>query len=396
MTKVAVISPLKRKANSKGNHKRIPKRRANAKGKAKGRSAGTITTTKGKGSKNDPTVTGEQTFYSKADGATMKKSLNNVYKILSASTAHNWYQTYAATALWGSASPWGYNQMTNNQSAAGSTLTLPLYIHDLNSVPNVVNGTITTPSASFVMQAANETAGAAITFKPTGYGTNGSQELFLQNTVGASNNADSYPGAEDMHISTQIKLNLVGALSIPITFHVYIVSFKKDYLCPDVMNTLTQTTTTTAASYYAEAVAFWESLIKPMLYNPILVQSSPHLKDMKVHKHDAFHLEPKLSTEPQSNEGAAATWPHVKTVSYFERYNTKCDYKWDDNASVPLTGTGDVQRDVGDVRCTVAPQKRKYLIVMAESFETNQSQTFNTVRNASYDFMIKHKHSRVL
>ena len=190
--------------------------------------------------------------------------------------------------------------------------------------------------------------------------------VFLQNTVGGSTNSDSYPEAEDMWVSTQIKMNLVGALTIPMTYHVYMVQFKKDYLCPDVLDQLqTQSTTAATANYYAEATAFWQAMAKPLMFNPILVQNSSHSKDMKILKHDVFHLEPKLTTEPGSNEGTSTAWPHVKTVSYFERMNRKLNYKWNDTAAIASNDTNATEVDIGDTRCTVQPKSRVYLIVAA-------------------------------
>ena len=53
-----------------------------------------------KGSKNDPNVTGgEQSFYSKADGKPVKKTLANVYKILSANTVKNCYEFSACNPM---------------------------------------------------------------------------------------------------------------------------------------------------------------------------------------------------------------------------------------------------------------------------------------------------------
>lgn len=51
----------------------------------------TVTKSKGRktGKSND-----EQTFYSSVDGRAVPKSLNNVYKILNANTAKNWYDVW--------------------------------------------------------------------------------------------------------------------------------------------------------------------------------------------------------------------------------------------------------------------------------------------------------------
>lgn len=395
MTSTAVHRPLKRKANGGAKNKRPAKRRANFKGKKLGRTAGTISTTKGKGTKKDPAGSDELSFYSKADGKPVKKTLANVYKILSASTAQNWYETYGCNSMFGNI---GYanNQLQALQSATGSPLTVPLHLYDLTAVPNLINNVVTVPNVKYQCVFSNETDSSSVSFQEQAL----QKPLFLQNTVGTATNNDSYPEAGDTWVSTQIKMNLVGALSVPMNIHCYLVQFKKDYLCPDVINQLyTSSTTGTAGSQYlAEATAFWQSMVKPLMYNPILVQSSTHAKDMKVLKHDIFRFDPKLSTEPSSQEGGVGTlWPHIKTVSYFERMNRTLHYKWNDSDLVSLAAnTADVQSDAGDTRCTVQPKSRVYLIVSAEAFELNEAAAFSNVRNASYDIMIKHKHSKVL
>ncbi|KAL3138114.1 hypothetical protein ABBQ38_005344 [Trebouxia sp. C0009 RCD-2024] len=263
---------------------------------------------KARGTKSDG-APGEQTFYSKADGQPLKKSLANVYKILSANTSKNWYETNSANPLWG-ASAYGYHQLSAYQPMIGSLLNLPIDLYDLTAVPNIVNNVVTYPTMRYQMAMSNETGSAVVAPQSASLGV----PLFLQNTVGTTTNNDSYPEAGDLWVSSQIKLNLVGALTVPMTFHIYLVQFKKDYLCPDVIQQLqtASPTSTSTAQYLAEATAFWQAMAKPLTYNPILVQSSGHMKDVKVLKHDVFHLEPKLSTEPAANEGVSSSWPQVK------------------------------------------------------------------------------------
>lgn len=345
-----------------------------------------------RGTKSDGT-SGEQSFYSKADGKPLKKSLANVYKILSANTAKNWYECNSCNPLWGSNGN-GFHVLQAVQNAAQMPLTLPIDIWDLTAVPNIVNNVVTIPQNRWQMQMSNETASAVVST------VNGGVQvpLFLQNSVGTTTNNDSYPESSDLWVSTQIKLNLVGALTVPVTFHVYLVQFKKDYLCPDVIQTLSNSAQSnpSTAQYLAEATAFWQAMAKPLMFNPILVQSSNHMKDVKVIKHDVFHLEPKLSTEPTANEGTAVAWPHVKTVSYFERMNRKLDYKWNDTGTVALSDINQTMVDAGDTRATVEPSKRVYMILACEAFETNQTTAFSNVRNGSYDIMMKHRHEKVL
>jgi hypothetical protein len=362
---------------------RVEKRKANHKKRP----------AKGKGTKNANVETGEQSFYSKVDGKPVKKTLANVYKILSANTCRNWYEFNGAGALWGAAGA-GYYTLGNIQSAAGSALSAPLYLFDLSAVNNWVQGASYAPTVGWRYYPTNETSSATPNFSTQSY----TMPISLVNTQGSTSEKDAYPGGEDMHVSTQIKMNIVGSLQVPQNVDVMLIKFKKDYLCPDIVNMMGSASSSEAGtSYLSEAKAFYDSLLKPKVSNPILVQDQKHLKDIKVLKHDKFHFEPRLNTELPSTDNATGVniqWPHVKTVSYFERFNKKCDYKWSDLGDVALNNSIATQMDTGDVRPTVAPKDRIYLLVMGEAFQTFPQ--FYPAVNASFDLMVKHKHERIL
>ena len=89
----------------------------------------------------------------------MKKTLANVYKVLSANMAYNWYESNGANPLWGTAGG-GFYQLKNTQSAQGSTLTLPLHIWDLSAVPNRINGNFSYTVNGWAYTKATELSGA--------------------------------------------------------------------------------------------------------------------------------------------------------------------------------------------------------------------------------------------
>lgn len=163
------------------------------------------------------------------------------------------------------------------------------------------------------------------------------------------------------------------------------VQFKKDYLHPD-MAFNTASGSVGNADEIAERNAFWQGMAKPLLYNPILPQDSKHMKDMKILKQDTFHIDPKLSTEVD-------VVPHVKTVSYFERWNKELDFNWSHEGTVTMDATNTTQQSFGENETSVAPRQRVYLIITCESF-TNGAWSVNT--NGSYDIMVKHRHDRTV
>lgn len=87
-----------------------------------------------KGTKKDSRA--EQTFYSSTDGQPMKKTLANVYNVLSASTARNWYESNGANGLYGTAGN-GFYLLQASQAGLGMPWTMLCHIYDLSAVLNV-------------------------------------------------------------------------------------------------------------------------------------------------------------------------------------------------------------------------------------------------------------------
>jgi len=349
--------------------------------------AGTIKTEtrqkREKGNKKDGGQ--EQTFYSASDGTVMKKSLANVYKILEGQTTKNYYEMYAANQLYSTAG--ALNCISNATTTAGGTQ--PLLAFELTACPNAINGTITAPSNVQTVMANSAPVSMA-----TSYGTQTvypvtfggftvAKPLALINSTASTTIAEAYPCEKDRLMWSDIRLQLYGALTVPMTWHVYFVQFKKDYLAPNFADTGTN-------DERAERAAFWQSIVKPLVYNPILVQDQKHLRDLKIIKHDQFHFSPKLSTEPATG---AVAYPHVKTVKYFERWNKLCTYAWGDEANVDMGNNNASQQSIGENRTTVAPKERIYMLLAAEAF-TSGGFTNNT--NGSADVMIKNCHERTL
>lgn len=355
---------------------------------------------KKKGSKNDAGQ--EQTFYSSADGTVQKKSLANVYKILSANTASNYYEWNGVTTMYRGA---GFAALDSCQTASGAPLTLPIHLVDLTAVLNMVQplagslSSITAPTNYWTRpvlssQNATDTASGAapslsfINVTP-------SQQPFVSASLGGSTFSDAYPLSHDTFVHSQIKMNIYGALTVPQTVHVYFLKFKKGYLCPGESLTTVEN---------SEAAAFWQSMAKPLTYNPVAVQNQAHMKDVTVIKHDVYHFSPKLSTEQSASEASTVLNPHIKTVNYFEKWNLQTKYDWSRTAGVDL-GTGmDTQVDSGDLSTTVQQEDRVFMVIAGECFSVKNTTgaatpcVVSTTQSnaASFDLVIKNKHTRVL
>ena len=70
------------------------------------------------------------------------------------------------------------------------------------------------------------------------------------------------------------------------------------------------------------------------------------------------------------------------------RMNRTCDYTWNEIGTVNTSSSAN-QIDTSNVPCThtIEPKKRVYLV----TFDTRNTGAFFTVRNGSYDIMVKHK-----
>lgn len=335
---------------------------------------------KKQGTKNDKTQ--EHTFYNSQDGTLMKKNLANVYKILAAQSTKNYYEFNAATKLFG---PNGFIGMSNTATATTAGLS-PVVAVDLTACINQVNGSTQVPSLYFSQLASGTPQTLTTTVgSKTVYPVNFQQlpqlaNMFVANSTTPANVEEMYPMEKDRLLWSDIRLQLYGALNVPMTWHIYFVQFKKSYLCPNA------DVTAGTADERVERAAFWQNLTKPLLYNPILVQDQKHMRDVRVIKHDQFHLAPAENTETLVN-------PHVKTVKYFERWNKLCNYAWSDMANVSFAGDGDTQRSVAETRTTVEDRDRVYMLLMSEAFTPG---AFSNTVNASFDIMVKNCHERSL
>ena len=346
----------------------------------KGRSKQT-TGDKHKGSKKD--ASNDQTFYTSSDGKRVKKSLANVYKILSANTVKNTYEFNASNLMY---SPRGKYYIGYQQSGAGTELQCPVHAVDLTACPNLAtNGVPAVPALyySYLARSTEQDVGNSLVFKAMPSVDNG---LALVGAGDAASDLNSYPGAKDTLMWSEIKLNLYGATTIPLQYKVMFVQFKKGWLCPNQANVGT-------VGEVTERVAFWDSMLGTLNYNPIIVQNSKHLKDLRILKQDTFRIAPKSSMD-------ANPAPNIKTVSYFERWNREVDYSWQDIDSVKLVQTAsDTQVDCGEITATADPLKRIYMLITCESYNTISALPANgasLVKNGSYDIMVKHRHMKVI
>jgi hypothetical protein len=344
--------------------------------------AGTITkrAKKAKGKKNDGGQ--EHTFYSSQDGTLMKKNLANVYKILAAQSTKNYYEFYAANQMFGALGCHGMVS-TATSSTAGE---LPINAIDLTAVPNWINGVATYPSLyhgslrSGAPQSVTTSTGSQGVFPVSWVQRGETFDLKVVNSTAPNNVDDCYPCEKDRLLWSDIRLQLYGALNVPMTYHVYFVQFKKAWLVPNI------DVASGSGDEIAERAAFWEAMAKPLLFNPILVQDQKHMRDLKIIKHDEFHMAPASNTETLVN-------PHVKTVKYFERWNKLCNYAWNDQVNVSFANDSGTQVSVGERRTTVQPTERVYMLVLCESFTNG---IFSNTRNGSFDIMVKSCHEKSL
>jgi len=137
---------------------------------------------------------------------------------------------------------------------------------------------------------------------------------------------------------------------------------------------------------------FSESSIQYIIYSDCL------LLPLKNSCHEYFRSQIEIDYQHQQFVDCLFLFAHrlidcVKLLACSLRMNRTCDYTWNEIGTVNTATSASANLiDRSNVACThaVEPKKRVYLV----TFETRNTGAFSTVRNGSYDIMVKHKHER--
>lgn len=257
--------------------------------------------------------------------------------------------------------------------------TLPLYLFELNSVPNMVGGTFTSPNPllrCFKTSTGSYYFDAVQGYTPTGATANSWQVEVSDN---AANNALSVPHDDSIHKWVSIQMELWGMKNFPTGYVIQLVQLNEDVVP-------TEGTEVTGA-----AIEFYDMLMKKFSYNPLATLNTSYSKKMRVLKEYKFMIDPTSTTESDSR-------PHCKVLKLFYELNRKCNFDWYNTGTVGTTAaafeSAAWNQDVAQGNnMRVHPNARLYLMIRATNFELQALTTDCTSTNTpSFTIDVRSKH----
>lgn len=275
------------------------------------------------------------------------------------------------------------NQFFNNFYTAGSNAGVPLYVVELNSCINNVNGSVIGHSPVYKAER-TEASGYAWT-SLQGYkadGTTLDTAWQLERAGGQSTISTNYPCQSSLLQWVDIRMDLFGCKNQPTKFVVEICQLD-EALCPSVG-------TNTDSNH----VRFWDAQVRPFISNPNLHQVSYGDRKVKrVIDRRIIEIGPTSTTESDQD-------PHVKTLQLFYRFNRRCNYAWKDYIASAAENPGNaaltsvfVPVALGDSQTQVHPNARIFMVVRAVKFVRNL--TYGAQSNAdtpSWNLQVRTKH----
>lgn len=315
--------------------------------------------------------------FGKASKSTLPKVLQAcVQTVACRMTAANQYDNSASATVFP-----GVFALQNYQNNGTGATYLPVVVFDVTSWFNNIGGSL---------QYANTTWGA--TSDTSGNITwTSSYPWVLENTAAPSSSTATVPNASDLLKSINMKMLFYGASAKPSKIAIDLISIKDDYLHPD--STDTSTSTNGNVNYGAQRSAFWQTLIRPYMYTPLVTGDAFAVKGhMKTHQHTEFLLQEKLSNEPGGNFVG-----HMKMVNYQLNLNKIQRYGWQDQnlASAAQLEGPTMVTNISNPGTVVAPRSRLYVMIRAQS-TFNNSASVDTTKGCSFDVVMKGTHQNVV
>lgn len=271
----------------------------------------------------------------------------------------------------------------NNKADITDTRYLPIYSFDLTSCVNTTNNGITIPSIPMhQMYQVGGGIGFAASLCPDVSGGTSLTSTWGLERAPYTNSVDvispATPHSKDILKWLSIKTNLWGCKNRSTKFRLEIVQFKDDALLPVSM-----------VSANDKRTALFQSLVKPLAYNPIASIQTDLRKKMRVIKSETFIIQPTSTTETDQD-------PHVRTVNWFMRLDKMLDYSQKGQKISNVTDVvddSDYVQNVGQQNdCYIDPTKRMYLMLYATNFGADAEFNSN-VETPSFDLVVRACHT---
>lgn len=282
---------------------------------------------------------------------------------------------------------WLYNNTINGNRY------LPMYFFDLTSCVNATLQTGTVPTIIYpqplTRMYAVPATGAILFDNATGVKADGvttSDDLQIERGSYGAGSAGTdlnniLPHNKDILKWISIKLNCWGAKARSTKFTVSIVRFKDDNLQP-----------TPFISANEKRTGFFQSLAKPISFNPVSTTGSDMRKYFKVLRSETFMIQPTSTTETDQD-------PHVRTLKWFCRFNRLIDYVQREQ-SLPTAGDvadqADYAQNIGSQNASYTEStKRLYLMISATNFGKDgvDNATPTNTDTPSFDLSVRMCHT---
>lgn len=283
-------------------------------------------------------------------------------------------------------------------SLNGMTYTSPLHLWEITAVCNIDGSAIfLQPQVGWGAGWTNNTGTGSVVFNalnsqnPAGLDI-GASTLQTENVATSSIYHGSSQFRNGFHCWTNIKLNLYGVRKRATRYLVQVVMFKDADATDPVIN-ITTPVSTSVQQFEQKAIDMVDYLVKPFVYNNILLGDVQARQYIKVLKSYDVTIDPIQTTE----YGGETATPHIQTVNIFMRHNKNRRFDWLDTGgqSAP-TATPNWEQNVNGVQLRPNAKSRVYLMIRAMSPDNNTGGTFtsaaNPIQEPSYDLIMRHKY----
>lgn len=281
----------------------------------------------------------------------------------------------------------GQAYMSNNLDVAGNKY-YPLFLFELNSVNNFINGSLNTAYPVYQLYQVAGTNRMALNAL-NGQGSDGvlgpTGWVFEKGSHTLATGA-SYPMENAIHAWSSLDLECWGCTQKPTKFNIMLCQFNEDVLFPD--------TFVGTNHYYdimpttnAQGSEFWQSLVKHYSYSPLAkIDDGFNRKKIKILKQYAFNIDPTSNFENDPD-------PHVKTMKLFYRFNRKCNFQWKfangAGQTIAEMNDADWQQEDGENQCRPHPNARLFVMVRAANYTPLAATPTNSVSTPSISWKMR-------
>jgi len=259
---------------------------------------------------------------------------------------------------------------------------MPLYLFDLTSINNVVNGVTTT--AQPLRRCKVSPSGAVSWDSVNGLNATGAvSDRWVDEKAPSTSTTLDFPHEKSRLLWTDVRLNLYGAKAKATKFIIQVIKLNDDCLDPE------KAARFQSPSYeFQKHNAFYQGLLKPNVYNPLALTSAGQIaKNYKVLKTYTTIIQPTSTTESDTN-------PHMKILKWFMRWDRDINYVERGNFISTLQDFGneaDFAQQINQVSPYTKSRSKLWLMIRSTDYSGTQALNDNA-KHASFDMTIRACH----